>query len=84
MVTGCGCHDPIVFGHQVCCRDGLGPREMGGRRGINALTMPDYQARYDPDRPAPKVTKRPTARAAMTKRLLVQHKRRMREMERDE
>ena len=27
MVTGCGCHDPRVFGHRDDCRSGLGCRE---------------------------------------------------------
>ena len=43
MVTGCGCHDPIVFGHQEACRLGLGPRSAGAR----TLDSERYRAEYD-------------------------------------
>lgn len=48
MVTGCGCHDPIVFGHQRPCQLGLGPIRTGGLPQREQRTYVEYQAIYGP------------------------------------
>lgn len=47
MVTGCGCHDPLVFGHQLRCSVLLGPADAGMTLATDGSGMWGYMARYN-------------------------------------
>lgn len=47
MVTGCGCTDPVVLGHQSPCEDELGPRYAGEVLTDPTRAAGQYQVEYD-------------------------------------
>lgn len=51
MVTGCACHDVLVFGHGIKCSAGLGPVRQGGVPRNQGPTLWSSSTRYDPDTP---------------------------------
>jgi len=53
VVTGCGCHDPAVFGHQDLCEDRLGPRSAGGGRRDYGGDLTKFRQEYAYQVPGP-------------------------------
>lgn len=50
MVTGCGCVDPLVFGHGRACELDLGPSTSGGELSPGTLSPSAHSQKYE--RPA--------------------------------
>lgn len=51
MVGGCGCHDPIAFGHGYRCRRELGPDIVGGTRPDEPIGPPAMTSAFVPGEP---------------------------------
>lgn len=68
MVTGCGCLDPVVFGHGPRCKSGLGPSVSGGTGDNEWHPLGSHIQTYDPtvppERPMHHMTARRNARIA--------------------
>lgn len=74
MVGGCGCHDPIVFGHDWFCELGLGPTAhvpyWARRSDFRPEPIPIIVAPAIPYKPEHHMTAAKNARRALAEQTL--------------